>query len=815
MALGLTALSPGAVLAAFPANLNLSTLDGTNGFRILGVMGGDPETDGEGSDRSGYAVGTAGDINGDGMDDLLIGALGIIRNRPGDQRFDGAVYVVFGGPGVGSTGTIELSALDGTNGFRIPAVAPYADSGRALSAAGDIDGDGIDDLLLGARNARPNGGSSGESYVVFGGAGVGSSGNFDLAALDGRNGFRIPGLASPDSTGFAVSTAGDVNGDGVPDLLIGAGGASPGGRFVAGAGYVVFGGAGVGSTGSFDLAALDGRDGFKLSGVAADDLAGRAVNEAGDVNGDGVDDVLIGAYGAGPNGIRSGASYVVFGGAGVGVGGNLELSALNGTNGFRLAGIAEQDFSGFALSTAGDINGDGVDDVLIGARYADPNGRSRSGESYVVFGGAGVGSGGNLELSGLNGTNGFRILGVAAGDLTGDAVSAVGDVNVDGFDDLLIGADGANPNGELSGASYVVFGAPGIGSGGTLELSALDGTNGFRISGVTGLDPVTRVGGDRSGFAVGRAGDVNGDNIPDLFIGAPFASPSGRFQAGESYVVFGRRPTLPPPPDPIVSRSPSARLEDTEPLALSNPRPFGCESANGEITCIETGGSTTPSIVFDVDIPAGTFFLQFEYTFTGGDGQIPSAGQAHRRGSVASPGDLGTILISNVPIAALPASTIPRPGVFRRSGQFRLSRSGRTTATVANYPSGATGSVFRVRNLRVDRCNQLCSEQRATICGSERGETLRGTSQNDVIVGRGGDDIIRGGRGNDLICGDEGTDRLVGGKGRDRLRGGTGNDTLLGGPGSDRLNGGLGRDVCDGGPGRDSASRCDTRSGIP
>ena len=148
MALGLTALAPGAALAAFPANINLSALDGTNGFRLSGVAA---------DDDSGCAVSTAGDVNGDGVDDLLIGALGADPNGFGS----GASYVVFGGAGVGNGGNLDLSALDGTNGFRLSGVAAYDLSGVAVSTAGDVNGDGVDDLLIGAPCADPNGNCSG------------------------------------------------------------------------------------------------------------------------------------------------------------------------------------------------------------------------------------------------------------------------------------------------------------------------------------------------------------------------------------------------------------------------------------------------------------------------------------------------------------------------------------------------------------------------------------------------------------------------------------------------------------------------------
>ena len=148
------------------------------------------------------------------------------------------------------------------------------------------------------------------------------------------------------------------------------------------------------------------------------------------------------------------------------------LSTLNGTNGFILNGIAAGDHSGISVSSAGDINGDGIDDLIIGANYADPNG-SYSGQSYVVFGKS-TGWGATLELSTLNGTNGFILNGIAAFDLSGNPVSSAGDVNGDGIDDLIIGAFGADPNGSYSGQSNVVFGNRAAG----LDLN---GTNGLGI----------------------------------------------------------------------------------------------------------------------------------------------------------------------------------------------------------------------------------------------------------------------------------------------------------------------------------------------
>ena len=500
----------------------LSTLDGTNGFILNGIDSGD---------QSGFSVSSAGDVNGDGYDDLIIGAYRADPN--GDSS--GETYVVYGGasaPGTG--GVLDLSDLDGTNGFILTGIDAYDQSGFSVSSAGDVNGDGYDDLIIGARVADPNGNSSaGETYIVYGGASApGTGGVLDLSALDGTNGFILNGIDAYDRSGRSVSSAGDVNGDGYDDLIIGASSADPNGDSSAGETYIVYGGASApGTEGRFNLSTLNGSNGFILTGIDDYDGSGRSVSSAGDVNGDGYDDLIIGASGADPNGDSSGETYIVYGGASApGTDGVLDLGALNGTNGFILNGIDGLDRSGISVSSAGDVNGDGYDDLIIGAFGAEPNGDSSAGETYIVYGGASApGTNGVLDLSALDGTNGFILNGIDAGDLSGRSVSSAGDVNGDGYDDLIIGANRADPNGDsAAGETYIVYGgASAPGTEGVLDLSDLDGTNGFILTGIDAYD--------QSGIFVSSAGDVNGDGYDDLIIGANRADG----YTGETYVLYG------------------------------------------------------------------------------------------------------------------------------------------------------------------------------------------------------------------------------------------------------------------------------------
>lgn len=369
-----------------------------------------------------------------------------------------------------------------------------------------------------------------------------------LADIDGSNGVVINGVAAGHLAGYSVSYAGDVNGDGIDDVIIGAPSVTPGGRTEAGACYVVFGSDSP-LPNPLELSSLNGSNGFVIEGVAAFDKLGLSVSDTGDVNGDGLDDVIIGAFAAavGPSGF-AGKAYVIFGkNSQSNFNSTFDLTTLDGDNGFVINGEASYNGTGLSVSTAGDINGDGFDDILVGAPYADTmgNGDTNNGRIYVILGNnTGFAAELNVSnISGGDGTTGFVINGVSQDDFAGAEVSNAGDVNNDGFDDIIIGVkdvDYFRFGVEDIGSSYVVFGKDDSLSPFTnpLELSALDGNNGFAILGVDSFD--------RAGKSVSAAGDINGDGIADLLVGASGANPTNSTSTGAGYVVYGKNESFAP-----------------------------------------------------------------------------------------------------------------------------------------------------------------------------------------------------------------------------------------------------------------------------
>ena len=526
--------------ASFPAIFDLNTLDGGNGFMVRIASGG----------QLGRSVNTAGDINGDNIADLVLGA-------PTANSNNGTAYVIFGNRG-GFASPFNLTNLNGSNGFMVPGIASSGVLGISVSTAGDINGDNIADLVLGAYGANAN---NGTAYVIFGSR-EGFTSPFNLTNLNGSNGFMVPGIASSGVLGYSVSTAGDINGDNITDLVLGA----PGANANNGTAYVIFGSRG-GFVSPFDLTNLNGSNGFMVPGIGAGFL-GDSVSTAGDINGDNITDLVLGAFIANAG---NGTAYVIFGSRG-GFVSPFNLTNLNGSNGFMVPGAAGGQL-GFFVSTAGDINGDNIADLVLGAFNANAG----NGTAYVIFGSRG-GFASPFSLNNLNGNNGFTVPDIALRGKPSFSVSTAGDINGDNITDLVLGAPNANLN---NGTAYVIFGSRGEFVS-PFNLANLNGNNGFMVPGIapSGL----------LGFSVSTAGDINGDNITDLVLGALNANGGN----GTAYVIFGQNtivaPTPTPTPTPIPTPTPtSAPLTPTPTPTEPEPNPTPTPTPNNNVFIITAG----------------------------------------------------------------------------------------------------------------------------------------------------------------------------------------------------------------------------------
>ncbi|MBI1871222.1 MAG: FG-GAP repeat protein, partial [Chlamydiae bacterium] len=377
-------------------------------------------------DQSGGSVSGAGDVDGDGKSDLLIGAYGNDAGGPNA----GKTYLILA-KSLGSSKTIDLSLADyafiGENENDL--------SGYSLSDAGDVDGDGKADILIGAFENSEGGYDAGKTYLILAKS-LGSSKTIDLSLAD----YTFIGENKNDYSGYSLSSAGDVDGDGKADILIEAYGNDEGGS-LAGKTYLILAKS-LGSSKTIDLSLAD----YTFIGENADDYSGRSVSSAGDVDGDGKSDLLIGAHGNDEGGSLAGKTYLILAKS-LGSSKTIDLSLAD----YAFVGENAYDYSGISVSGAGDVDGDGRPDLLIGA-YGNDEGGSLAGKTYLILAKS-LGSSKTIDLSLAD----YAFIGENENDDSGHSVSSAGDVNGDGRPDLLIGAYGNDEGGSYAGKSYLIF----------------------------------------------------------------------------------------------------------------------------------------------------------------------------------------------------------------------------------------------------------------------------------------------------------------------------------------------------------------------
>jgi len=459
------------------------------------------------------------DFNGDGLDDILLGA------RFGDgpdnsQDNAGEAYVIFGSHDLSET--IDLAQAE--QDLTIFGARPGDNLGYGVGAA-DVNDDGIDDIIVAAPMSEgplaTQRTDRGETYVIFGRADL--SGVIDTA--EGEQDVTITAAEGFSLLGDSIAT-GDVNDDGIDDIVLGgpfAGrvpGSPPGGpRTELGEVYAIFGSPAL--SGNIRLA--EGEQDFKIVGPEQYSELGDAV-AVGDVNGDGIDDIIAAAEaGNPPDGTRqsAGEAFVVFGSADL----SGKVETAEGEEDLSILGVDANDALGFCVSS-GDPNSDGIDDiVLVAQRAAGAGGvRDASGEAYIVLGSSGLKGTIDTRLGDQHTT----IWGAHSGDLLSSCLASH-DVNGDGIDDIVLGSGFANgPARSRTGAgeAYVFLGSPDL-------RPVLDLAEGNEDIVLFGAQP-----GDH--FAAGLAsGDINGDGRSEIILVASLADgpDDSRPDVGEVYAI--------------------------------------------------------------------------------------------------------------------------------------------------------------------------------------------------------------------------------------------------------------------------------------
>ncbi len=494
--------------------------------------------------RLGESVAGAGDVNGDGYDDVIVGA----PYYDAGQSDEGAAFVFLGS----TSGIADGNPANAATQLESDQAGAWL--GRSVAGAGDVNADGYDDVIVGARSYDAGEISEGAAFVFLGSA---------SGIADGKPRRAAARLQSDEPNawlGWGVAGAGDVNGDGYDDVIVGAPGYSGGG-----AAFVFLGSA----TGIVAEGYPDNADVW-LESDQVSGLLGESVAGAGDVNGDGYDDVVVGAflYDAGHR--EEGAAFVFLGSASGIADGNPDSAAA------RLESDQENGHLGYSVAGAGDVDGDGYDDVIVGAPFYDAGEGHEEGAAFVFLGSAsGVADGNPSTAASQIESDQAEITDALPAARLGESVDGAGDVNGDGYDDVIVGSPGYAGG----GAALLFLGSASGIAGGNPDAASAEIVSDQFEAGPTTLE------GARLGTSVAGAGDVNGDGADDVIVGAPFHDAGEGRGEGAAFAFMGGDPAH---PDGLADRQPAGvRQRDEQERCEGEP---GAAEGEQEVPGGPSGG---------------------------------------------------------------------------------------------------------------------------------------------------------------------------------------------------------------------------------